>query len=196
MSEINEMPAQQFARYWQTIWLKPRQTIAEIYLQPRHWLNWLPAMLTGCAFMIAVGIAGELWKSISLVQLLVAALMIGPFIGLLNVGILAFLVKLIGRAFAGANDSARLRLALSWSMVPAAVAIVPTVFEYQLMASANIGFVTQLLSYIRTALDIWGVLLMCMTVAEAQRLSFKNGALNVLIIFALLHILNFLAMRA
>lgn len=185
MSTINPNPATPpFITYWQNIWLRPRQTMIDIYQGPRHGLLWLPAIIAGVASMFDVAIAGQFWKQLPLAQVWMAALMLGPLVGMLHVGVLGFFVRQFGKLLKGFGDTQRIRLALCWASVPVATALIPAALEYYLRSSQGESVLTSALMYLRTGLGLWGVLLMCMCVSEAQQFSFKHGALNVLSVFA------------
>jgi len=193
MSAMNETPAPPpFLPYWRSVWLKPRQTMAAIYAAPRHALMWLPAIVGGIALMMEAAIVGKFWTQLPFGQVWMASLLLGPLAGMLNVGILGFFVRQFGKLMQGEGDATRIRLALSWATVPVAFALIPTAIEYYLRATEGESLLTSALLWLRTGLGIWGVLLMCLCVAEAQCFSFKQGALNVLSIFVFFNVLMFL----
>lgn len=200
MSDLNPTPAptpegptEQTLSIWRDMWLKPRAVLRQELARPPHWSNWLPAMLAGIAAMLetfALAQSGNVPPTVPPMakpgpqELLLMALLLGPLSGLLHVTIMGFLLRLMGRWFGGnAVVPAAMRRGISLALVPMAFSLLLIVFELIWKSAggdnASGDWLITFSTGLRTALNIWFLLLLVMTVSEVQALSVRRATLTV-----------------
>lgn len=189
-----------------TIWTRPRETIRTIVaVDPtRHVL--VLTCLAGVGHGLQNATRRNAADHISTESTLAAVLLGGPIGALIGLWIAAFLIQLTGRWIGGTGKQIDIRAAAAWTSVPAVWALllwIPTLLMHgtdifqepaadedlpPAVFAASIA-----LDLIELVLAIWGLVLLCNTVAEVQGFaSAWRGLGNVLLaLLALLVILGF-----
>lgn len=177
---------------WRDVWLKPRGVIAQQLQQNAGWKNWLPAFIGGITIllqvfsnvtpaMLAQSLADKPGAPLPQAKdWLTAAVLFGPLIGMVQVGITAFFLRVLGRPLGGQAAPAALRLAVVWSMVPVACSL-PL---WWLVLNNPGSTLASVAVWIAQALSLWSMLLLVMMVSEVQRFSTSKGVANVAAFFA------------
>lgn len=177
---------------WRDVWLKPRGVIAQQLQQNAGWKNWLPAFVGGITILmqlfsnipqevIAQSLANTPGTPVPQAKdWLSMAVLFGPLIGMLQVGITGFFLRVLGRPLGGQAAPAALRLAVVWSMVPIACSL-PL---WWLVLDNPGSSLARIAVWVAQALSLWSMLLLVMMVSEVQRFSTSKGVANVAAYFA------------
>ena len=184
---------------WLQIWIEPRATIRSIVAtNPKFRFTTLSAIY---GFPIALNFAQNtsLANTLPIWAIILASLILCPFIGMIGISICAWLLKFTGRWIGGRGAFTSVRAAVAWSNVPSAVSILMwfvllgvfgrQVFQKEFAETAFVGYqagVVFLVFLIQTVVSIWGFILLLKTLGEVQGFSAWKALLNVIIPFVLI----------
>lgn len=168
---------------WRDMWLKPRAVLREHLAQPAHWSHWLPAILAGIAAVLDLLTLANQLPPATAAQLpklgaqgiLLTALLIGPISGLLQVGIMAFVLRQVGRLFGGQCTPDAMRRGLSLAQVPLAASLIPLLLELWWRQQHDAAVIVMIGHGVRALLNLWALLLLAMTVSEVQGTSLRRA---------------------
>jgi hypothetical protein len=159
-----------------TVWLRPRETVRRIVARKPTYMVLAIAALGGIPQVLAAFPATD--QRASLDVILLAGLLLGPFLGVFSLYLGAWLTGLSGRWFlAGRASGVELRTALGWSGLPHVVAL-----PLWLLATAAFGAqmytarselltgspVYLLFALTNLALQLWGLVIASHGLAEVQ----------------------------
>ncbi|HSX03153.1 MAG TPA: Yip1 family protein [Rhabdochlamydiaceae bacterium] len=186
---------------WTAIWVRPRETIQKIVnFDPRYGFIFL-AGVYGFNMLMQVVQSLSLGAEFSLTGILVGALILSPFLGMLMLSIMALLLQWTGRWIGGKGKYLPIRAALAWSNVPNIVNIVLWLilaFYFKRAVFVN-GFagtsfqgsemllVTSVFLF-QTILSIWSFIILIKSLGQVQGFSAWKGLFNVLIPFFMIGI--------
>jgi len=105
-----------------SIWLTPRKTIQQILQTPLNQETFLLICVLGIGNLISRAAAESLGDLVSVTGILIGALLVGPFAGMLTIWLWAVALQVTGRWLGGMAERSSLRTALAWGLVPTAVA--------------------------------------------------------------------------
>jgi hypothetical protein len=166
------------------MWTRPRQTIQQIvdsgstrYVIPL-------AALSGVSQTLNRASARNAGDEIPLTIIFIAALTIGPLMGLFGLYVGSEILKLTGRWIGGVADAATLRIAMAWSTVPMAWAFLlwipelalfgPEMFTSEMPrvdASAGLSVSFLLLALVELVIGIWGLVVLTKSLGQVQGFS-------------------------
>lgn len=179
---------------WKQIWLKPQATIrAIVNFNPRYQLILL-SFIYGLPMVLNYAQSMSLIEALPLWAILLASLIVSPFIGILAITISAWVLLWTGKWIGGAGRLETVRAAVAWSNVPNVVSIalwgvLIAVFggsvlfsEFPAVPFTNyqqgILFIIFLLE---TIVSIWGLVILFKTLSEVHGFSIWKALLNVAI---------------
>lgn len=186
---------------WTAIWVRPRETIQKIVnFDPRYGFIFL-AGVYGFNMLMQVVQSLSLGAEFSLTGILVGALILSPFLGMLMLSIMALLLQWTGRWIGGKGKYLPIRAALAWSNVPNIVNIVlwlilafyfkRAVFVNGFAGTSFQGSEMLLVTSVfllQTVLSIWSFIILIKSVGQVQGFSAWKGLFNVLIPFFMIGI--------
>lgn len=193
------MPDTSVKNPWRNIWINPKETIRQIVsTNPKFRLYWL-YFIYGLPMAFSFSQSYSLINAIPLWTILIAALIVAPFIGAAGVTIASWLIQWTGRWIGGKANFQNIRAAFAWAQVPNILSILMWIVllicfggnvfskafsEMQFVGSAaGVVFVVFL---VQTIAMIWGLVILCHTLGEVQGFSAWKGLLNVVIPFVIL----------
>lgn len=179
---------------WISIWLEPKATIRAITnFDPKYRFILLSAIY-GLPMVLNFAQNSSLIESLPLWAILIASLVLCPFIGALGITISSLLLSWTGKWIGGKGDFLRVRSAVAWSSVPnvgtvALWIVLVGVFGSQVFFSGFsdmpfVGYqagVIFIVFLIESILSIWGFILLLNTLSEVQKFSVWKALLNVVI---------------
>jgi len=166
---------------FKTIWIRPRKTLHSILARDPKLHVILLASLAGIGDTLNRASVRNLGDDLPLIWIFVMALLFGPVAGLIGLWIGAHLIRLAGNFMGGIGDMERIRAAIAWAGVPSIFALV--IWVPQLLFLGTDLFTEQMprlaaepmlripyfgLLAVEQVFAIWGMVLLCNTVAEAQ----------------------------
>lgn len=186
---------------WTAIWVRPRETIQKIVnFDPRYGFIFL-AGVYGFNMLMQVVQSLSLGAEFSLTGILVGALILSPFLGMLMLSIMALLLQWTGRWIGGKGKYLSIRAALAWSNVPNIVNIVlwlilafyfkRAVFVNGFAGTSFQGSEMLLVTSVfllQTVLSIWSFIILIKSLGQVQGFSAWKGLFNVLIPFFMIGI--------
>lgn len=182
------------------VWIHPRRTLRSVLeTAPKEHVAWILLLTSAASSLDNAFYQGE-GDSISSGLIVLRALTIGSWLGLLGYWIFAHIISWCGEWFGGRGDTVQIRAALAWGSLPKACSLIfwgilvwaagSGIFGSQIadLESEDLGLGQALggllaIAFIPT-LQIWSLVLLCHTIAEAQ--GFKSawrGLLNLVVAF-------------
>ncbi len=169
------------------MWTQPRATMRFLLQQTPHWYWWSPIFVVGSCGVFQVLSIQPQWQQNSLSERIMMAAMMGGIYGWIQVVIVAFLLGAIGRIWHVDAPPRALRLAVTWSQLPGLLSFVLWIVEFQTVGMITVGqaFTENHWPFLiaRGLLSLYGALLLAMSVAEVQQISFKQSALSIALLF-------------
>lgn len=181
---------------WANIWVKPRETIKKIVKFDPKYRFAILSFLYGLPMLLHMAQNLELGERFTTAGIVVAAVVLATFVGMLGIVIASGLVYWTGKWIGGQSSYINVRAAVSWSNVPNIVSIVvwalmiynfqdqifTEAFEDMVMGtSASMGISLAML--LQSAMAIWSFIILVKGLGEVQGFSAWKGVLNVLIPF-------------
>ncbi len=184
---------------WKKIWLAPQAAIrAIINFNPKHHLIWL-SVIYGLPMALNFAQSSSLIQALPLWTILVAAIVVSPFIGILAITLCSLLLLWTGRWIGGNGRFDTVRAAVAWSNVPNLVSIAlwgvlvavfgAPIFMANFPEMVFVGYqagVLFLVFLIEAIASIWGFVLLLKTLSEVQGFSVWKALLNVAIPLAII----------
>lgn len=184
---------------WMSIWVEPRATIRSIITtNPRYGFVLLSAAY---GFPVALNFAQNLGlaASIPLWAIIIGALVLCTFLGMIGISVSAWLLKVAGRWIGGKGTFQTVRAAVAWSSVPSFVSSLmwlvliaifgSQVFSPQFPETNFFGYqagVVFLVFLVQTVVSIWGFIILLKALGEVQGFSAWKALWNVVIPFAII----------
>lgn len=188
-ADIVEHAAEEYADQdfhpFQSIWMSPRKTIRRIVATDPTLHVMLLAGLAGIGKVLDRAALRGQGDDIPASVILGIAIILGPLGGLFSLWVGSHLVRISGAWIGGIAPREHLKAAIAWSSVPAVAALPLWIPSFALMGSELftsesplfdtrveqqpliwIPFVA--IGLIETILGIWGIVLVCNTIAEVQ----------------------------
>ena len=179
---------------WLDIWLEPRATIRQIISFDPKYRFILLSWIYGLPMALNFAQSSSLIESLPLWAILIAALVISPFIGALGITVGALLLTWTGKWIGGKGAFNHVRAAVAWSNVPNVVTIalwvvLLAVFGNQVFSNgfsdaAFVGYqagVIFIAFLVESIVTIWGFIILLHTLGEVQGFSAWKALLNVVI---------------
>lgn len=179
---------------WISIWLEPKATIRAIVNFDPKYRFILLSVIYGLPMALNFSQSSSLIETLPLWAILIASLVVAPFVGALGITVSALLLTWTGKWIDGKGDFSKVRSAVAWSNVPNAVTtllwvVLVMVFGSQVFSrgfadlpfigyEAGVVFIVFLLESI---VSIWGFVLLLKTLSEVQKFSVWKALLNVVI---------------
>lgn len=182
---------------WLNIWIKPKQTIREVVNSDER--KGFVSLCVIYGIPLALNVIQNLFiaDTVPVWALLIAALVLSPFLGMAGIYVLSWLLHVSGRWIGGGATRAQVRAAVAWSNVPNVVSIVVwgalllmfrgLVFGREFSQMPLVGYqagILFLLMLIEMVASVWGFVLLLNTLAEVQKFSLWRAFFNVVIPFA------------
>ncbi len=171
---------------WITLWTQPRQTIARIVAETPTRMVLPLAALAGIADALSQNRSGdgELANTMPGEQILIAAVVIGPILGIIALYAFAALTWLTGRWISGEGTPQSIRAAFAWASIPKIAAMfvmLPLIVLYGpeiLTGNANIDvqsipevLVLGVLLVTIVVLRVWGLVVYLHCLGQVQGFS-------------------------
>ena len=164
-----------------SIWLHPRKTIRQIVdRNPTYHVITL-ACLAGIGQSLDRASLRDAGDSMPVMAVIGICIVVGPLGGLLGLWIGALCVRVAGRMIGGTADPEQMRAAIAWAYVPTVAALVLWAPQLALFGSdmftsemptlensPNLWIPFIAIGAAEVILGLWGIVLMCNTVAEVQ----------------------------
>jgi hypothetical protein len=164
-----------------SIWLHPRATIRRIVTESPTRFVILFACILGANRVLGRALSHDLGENFTLGQILLAAAVLGPVNGFFMVWVYSWFIAWTGRAIGGNGCTREIRAALVWGLVPGVIATFiwipilllagPDIFKKEIPAPGG-GIVRPPgvipLAGLQFVSGVWGLTLLCHTVAEVQ----------------------------
>ncbi len=181
---------------WLSIWTKPRMTIAAIVAKnPKaHFI--LLSGLYGFPTLLQMAQTLSLGQSMSLMNIVIGALILSFFVGMLGITIASGLIYWTGKWIGGKSSYYPIRAAVSWANVPHIVSILMWVILIltfknetfidglgQKTLQGNQQLIIFITSLVLLVVSVWSLVILVKGVAQVQGFSAWKGLLNVLIPF-------------
>lgn len=170
---------------WFTIWWRPQATITALTRHPARAPTLLLAALAGIGPTIGIGGTGAYFHWIVLV---IAAALIGPVLGLLELYIEGALLSWTGGLLGGQASRPSLRTAIAWAALPnvaalpimvVALAVYHQDFLRVFAGASTDNPVLAVLVLVLAALSLWGLFLRIRTVGAVQHFGILRATANV-----------------
>lgn len=186
---------------WLSIWTRPRQTIRQIVSKnPKSQFTILSGVY-GFPMLLHLAQNFSLGLQYSEMAILIGALVLCVFIGMLGISVGSALILWTGRWIGGKGSFQTIRSAVAWSNAPNIVNVVLWLilinhfrqalfietFGQSQFAGSEMTFVSTIF-ILQTIVAIWSFVILLKTVGEVQGFSAWKGLLNVLIPFFIIGI--------
>ena len=181
---------------WLKIWVEPRKTIRSIVNTNSKY-----GLVALCA-IYGLPLALNLAQSFALVEVipvwavLVGALIVSAFLGIVGISISAWLLSVTGRWIGGKGSFGNVRAAVAWSNVPNFVTILMWVVLFGVFGTqvlnrnfSEMQFVGYqagtlfLVMLVESIVSVWGFIILLNTLAEVQGFSLWRALVNIIIPF-------------
>ena len=187
---------------WLKIWTKPRETIrAIVAFNPKYRFLLLSAFY-GFPCLLNIAQASSLGQSWSLLAILVGALLLSTFVGMISISVTSFLILWTGKWIKGTASYQEIRTAVAWSNAPNGVNVLIWLgliayfganifaadFIQKVMAS-NPSTALSLLFFLQTILSVWSIVILINGIAEVQRFTGWKAFLNVVMALVIIVLL-------
>lgn len=187
---------------WISIWTAPRETIRSIVNFNAKMGFIILSFLHGLPTLFYSAQDLSMGNIYSLLAIIVGAIVLATFIGMLSITIGSALILWTGRWIGGTATYYPVRAAVSWSNVPNIIVILTwllSIFYFREQVFLK-GFqqtdftgtafaVMAVIFIVQTVMSIWSLVILVKGVAEVQGFSAWKGLLNVLIPFFIIAIL-------
>jgi len=179
---------------WLHIWTQPRQTIRSLVdADPKFGFGILSAiyglpMALNLAQNISLGAKIPTWA------ILIGALIICTFLGMIGFSIVTWLLYVTGRWIGGRGSYQTIRTAVTWSNMPNSITILMWIvllavfggalFHKQFSETHFIGYeagIVFIVFLIQLVVSIWGFVILLQGLSEVQEFSMWKALLNILI---------------
>jgi len=181
---------------WTNIWVKPRETIKKIVnFNPRFRFAIL-SFLYGLPMLLHMAQNLDLGDQFTTAGIVVAALVLATFVGMLAIVIASGLIYWTGQWIGGKSSYINIRAAVSWSNVPNIAAIIVwfiMIYNFrteifmdgfgEMAMSSSASMMLNVAMLIESAVAIWSFIILVKALGEVQGFSAWKGVLNVLIPF-------------
>lgn len=186
---------------WTAIWIKPQETIQKIVnFNSKHCFVFL-ASVYGFNMLMQVMQGLSLGQEFSLTGILVAAVILAPFLGMLSITISAFLLQWTGKWIGGKGNFLSIRASVAWANVPNIInilmwlilvgyfkkAVFTDTFGQTQFVGKEIYFATSIF-LVQTVMSVWSFIILIKSLGQVQGFSAWKGLFNVLIPFFLIGI--------
>jgi signal peptidase I len=169
---------------WRTIWWRPQATIKDILSRPTGSRVLLLASATGMCALLSV-IASV---NVDVVVAILAALLIGPLLGILQLYIDGALTAWTGRLLGGRASQRVLRTAIAWAWIPQMIAV-PLLVGSMLVLGPELlregpgptDTGAAIVSMLLLVLSLWSFFLAIRTVGAVQEFGIVRSLANVLL---------------
>jgi len=198
------MTAQSPSNPWVTIWTKPRETIRQI-IDTNPSLGFLPLcalygfpILIHIARFFAFGTALPGWS------ILLISIILSPIAGFIGISFWSILLMWTGKWVGGKSHYMNIRASVSWANVPNLVnclvwlilglSVGAGLFMPGLVEGISVGMARFILvlSMIQLIAMIWGLVILIITLSEAQKFSIWRSIANIAIPCAMLLVLGYI----
>jgi hypothetical protein len=183
---------------WLRMWVDPRDTIKEIVAKdPKYCFKTLSGFY-GFPVLLHFAQTLSLGATHSLGAILIIALVLSPFVGMLGISITSALIFWTGKWIGGKGIFPHIRAAVTWSNV---TSVVTSLFWLILVGTFGVnvfyrefpnmpftGSDAVLVSFIfllQFIISVWSLVLLCKGLGQVQKFSAWKGLLNVIIPFVL-----------
>jgi len=175
---------------WITIWTKPRETIANIVAENPKQGIWGLAWIYGVLSLLNGMQSFALGSAVHFLILIVTAIILAPFWGMLLFGIWSYVVFLIGKLLKGQGTFQTVRASFAWSCVPLSINIVLWFFALLLFGSQMFDMmepsdgpmlVLFFIMVIKIAVVIWSLVIYINGLAEVQKFSIPRAVANIIL---------------
>ncbi len=191
---------------WTAIWVRPRETIQKIVnFNPQYYFVIL-ASVYGFNLLMQMMQNLSLGQDFSLTGIMVVALILAPFLGMLSLSVGAFLLRWTGKWIGGKGSYLAIRASMTWANVPNVINILlwlilvgffkRAVFMNTFGQTPFEGGLVYFVAFIfllQTVLSIWSFIILIKGLAQVQGFSAWKGLFNVLIPFFMIGIVVWLA---
>lgn len=181
---------------WLKIWVQPRETIrAIVRANPKMYFPLLSGIY-GFPMLLQFAQNLSLGEKFSSFTILIGALVLATFAGMLGITIVSWLIHWTGKWIAGIGSFERIRAAVAWSNVPNLIngliwLFMTAVFNGRLFTKgfgevAFVGAELQIVFFAFLAqviIAVWAFIILLKTVGEVQGFSAWKALLNILIPF-------------
>ena len=179
---------------WLSIWTEPRKTIRSIVNKDPKFGFILLSAVYGLPMALNLAQSFYLTSTIPLWAVIVSALILCIFLGVIGISISAWVLQVTGRWIGGKGNFQTIRAAVAWSNVPNFVTVLMwialigifggQVFSPGFTESHFIGFqagAVFLIFLIQSVISVWGFIILLNTLGEVQGFSAWKALLNVII---------------
>lgn len=182
---------------WLSIWTQPRKTIRSIVdSDPKRGFILLCAIY-GLPLAFNLTQSFDFASVIPLWAILIGSLVACPFLGMIGITISSWLLHFFGRMIGGKGTFPMVRAAVAWSNVPNFVTVCmwgillgifgAAVFSKNFSEMQFVGYragILFLVMLIESIVSVWGFILLLSTLREVQSFSIWRAILNVVLPFA------------
>jgi len=177
---------------WLSMWFRPRITIQQITDETPTKCVLLIGALIGCQRLLGWSTQFNLGDWMEFTTVLLAVLILGPFIGIIYLYLETVIMRWSGQWFGGEGSSKKLRAAIAWSYVPPIVTLLLTVpilaiigeeafMEKTPVMDENLHSVLCFLVFCILALlfGLWNLVLSVKCVSQVQKFSTWKAIVSV-----------------
>jgi hypothetical protein len=179
---------------WLSMWLEPRATIRSIVNTNPSFRFVALSAIYGLPMALNLAQSFSMTNALPLWAILIAALVVCTFLGMIGISICSWLLLWTGRWIGGDAKFESIRAAVAWSNVPNIVTIAmwavlvgffgTQVFAKGFSETTFVGYqagVVFLVFLIQSIVSIWGFVLLLHALGEVQGFSAWKALLNVII---------------
>lgn len=179
---------------WLSIWVEPRKTIRAIINTDSKFGFYVLSFVYGLPMAFNLAQSFYLISSVPLWAIIIGALVVCTFLGMIGISVSAWLLQFTGRWINGKGSFQNVRAAVAWSNVPNIVTILMwvaligifggQVFAPEFTETHFFGFqagAVFIIFLIQSIVSVWGFILLLHTLGEVQGFSAWKALLNVII---------------
>jgi hypothetical protein len=183
---------------WVSIWVRPRDTIRKIIDFDPGYRFALLSGIYGFPLLLQISQNFSLGQSIPIFIIILIALCLSVFVGMLVISIESALLLWTGRWLGGVASYKEIRAAVAWSNVPNIVTIATWIiflaifgqqaFFYEFpegVFTGSLYSILFLLSLIQLIISIWSLIIFLQALGEVQGFSAWKALLNAIIPFVI-----------
>ncbi len=173
---------------WTSIWVKPRQTIAEIVRKNPSFRFFFLCFIYGFSALLHTAQNGSFGLTHGAPAILLAAAILAFFVGFASISIASLLLTWTGKWLGGVGRYVEVRSAIAWSNVPRVVDILvwtilaflfgSMVFTQDFALGAR---ALALVGIVQYALIAWTLVILIVSLSEVHGFSLFKAILNILI---------------
>lgn len=189
---------------WLSIWVKPKETIAQVVAQNPNRSLWTLAWVYGFCSLMNLFQSMYLGAALGTGWILSIAIVLAPFWGYVNFAVWSWFVTWVGKWFKGEGNFKSIRCAYAWSCVPITINVplwllMVIVFGHQLflnlpnshlLPNSSILFLFLIL-IAKVILAIWSLVIYLNALAQVQNYSVLKAILNVIVAGLVLGVIFF-----